>query len=528
VIKSVRAFPDLYRDSVTLMQLSSRLAALDGVAQASAVVASPGNLELLRAAGLIEHGGNFASNDLVVAIEGEPNAVEAALEAVPSMLSRGAPACGGARERSAPRSIEMALAEQPGSNLALISTPGAFAAAEARKALALGLNVMMFSDNVDLADEIALKRLAEARGLLLMGPDCGTAIIDGVPLGFANSVRRGAIGTVAASGTGLQQVTCLVDRRGQGISQAIGTGGRDLAADVGGITMLCGLAALGEDPDTRVIVLVSKPPAAAVADRVLDAAARVERPVVVSFLGATLADRPADGVYAAATLDEAAAMAVALAETREPRAPAPGAPAIDPAEAAASGALEPRQRFVRGLFSGGTFCYESLLLLGPACGEVWSNTPVDPTFALDDPWTSRGHTVVDLGDDVFTRGRPHPMIDLALRTERIVAEARDPEVAVVLLDVVLGHGSHPDPAGELAPAIEQARSLAARDGRSIAFVASVCGTEGDAQGLVRQESRLRDAGVLLAESNAAAARVAARIATHGACRPDTRRAERAG
>jgi succinyl-CoA synthetase alpha subunit len=505
---AAKVFRNLYRDSVSLMQLSAKLAARAGVRQASAIMATAGNLDLLREAGLMGAPGAIeaGSNDLLVALEGEEEALEDALVAAEAELTRAtAPAESGPR-RIPPRSLEMALGELATANLALISTPGDYAAAEALKALRLGLNVMLFSDNVALEEEIALKRYARDHDLLVMGPDCGTAIIGGVPLGFANVVRRGDIGAIAASGTGLQQVTCLIDRWGKGISQAIGTGGHDLHARVGGITMLQGIDALAADPATRVIVLISKPPHPEVAERVLDAASATGKPIVVNFLGAGPEAVRRPNVHPVRTLEDAARLAVALADGG--RAPAAAAKIDDLSE---DHQLAPQQRYVRGLYSGGTFCYEALLLLTEAFGPIGSNTPLEPEQMLADVWRSERHTVIDLGDDAFTRGRPHPMIDQTLRRERILQEAADPEVAVILFDVVLGHGAHPDPAGELAVTLEAARARAAAAGRSLALVASVCGTAGDPQDLRRQEATLREAGVLLAESNAQAVGLAARI-----------------
>jgi len=489
---------NLYRDSVSLMQLSAALGRLPGVEQASAVMATPANLELLRGARLLDGAPSASPNDLLIAVRGKSTAaLEAAIAAAMEELQR-PPAQAGAGGLAAqpPRSLQMGLAQVPGANLALISVPGEYAAAEAMKALRLGLNVMLFSDNVPLADEAALKRYARGRGLLMMGPDCGTAIIDGIPLGFANAVRRGAIGVVGASGTGTQQVTSLVHRRGAGISQAIGTGGHDLHQDIGGITMLRGLELLARDPQTRVIVLISKPPSPRVAKAVLDAARRAGKPVVVNFVGAR---EPASGanLHSAGTLEEAALAAVALTAGRRPaRPPRPG-------RKIPKTKFRKNQRFIRGLYSGGTFCYEASSLLG----EAWSNAPVDPARRIKEVWKSSGDTLLDLGDDVFTRGRPHPMIDHRLRNQRLLAEAADPEVAVILFDVVLGYGSHPDPAAEMMPAL-----LEARRNRSLVLVGSVCGTDEDPQGLARQESALRKAGVVLAESNARAVRLAAAIA----------------
>ena len=303
-----------------------------------------------------------------------------------------------------------------------------------------------------------------------------------------------------------------MDRRSAGISQALGAGSHDLDNRVGGISMLQGLDALAADPATEVIVLISKPPAPEVAGRVLETLARILEPVVVDFLGADPARLARDGIHAASTLDEAAALAVALSRGEAPR-PLGSELSGEHARLAdgAASTLQPSQKFVRGLFSGGTFCYEALLLLEKELGPVHSNTPLKPEHRLASVWQSQGHAAVDLGDDLFTQGRPHPMIDFRLRSERIVKEASDPETAVILLDVVLGHGSHPDPAGELVPAIEQAREAARAGGRELAFVGFVCGTERDPQNLSRQEAALRSAGVILTDSNAQAGRLTAAI-----------------
>lgn len=506
-----RLLPNFYRDSVSLMLLSSALGKLPGVEQVSVIMASPANLGLLRDAGLLKEKLEAGPNDLLVAVQAKGAAALAGAIAEAERMLREeprAPSGNGAPAPLVPRSIEMALGGQPATNLALISTPGDYAAAEAMKALRLGLNVMLFSDNVSVADEVALKTLARERGLLVMGPDCGTAIINGVPLAFANVVRRGVIGCVGASGTGLQQVTCLVDRLGQGISQAIGTGGHDLHASVGGITMLAGIEALGRDPQTKVIVLISKPPSPEVAKRVLAAASRVGKPVVVNFVGADPQSIAGRNLHAVKTLEDAAGAAVALAKGRKPA-------ARRASGKAAAFRLARGQQYVRGLYSGGTFCYEASLLLGEALGGVRSNAPVHACDAIEDPWRSRGHTVIDLGDDVFTRGRPHPMIDHRLRNERILKESADPEVAVILLDVVLGYGAHADPAAQMVPVIEAARARAAKKKRRVAFVGFVCGTPADPQGLARQEDALLKAGMLLAPSNAAAVRLAAAIAGKG-------------
>jgi FdrA protein len=509
-----RIIRNQYRDSVSLMQFSEKLRVLPGIQQASAVMATGNNINLLVEAGLLKSVVPPSPNDLLIVIEGlDDLSASAALDEAETLLNKRSEEHGTEGVRAmAPRSIEMGLEKIPGANLALISTPGEYAVAEALKALHLGLHVMMFSDNVSGDDEVMLKQYSSEHNLLFMGPDCGTAIVNGIPLGFANVVRRGAIGVVAASGTGLQQVTCLIDRWGGGVSQALGTGGHDLSARVGGITMKQGIAALAADPATTVIVLVSKPPSAKVMESVLEEAANCGKPVVIDFIGADPTTITANRLLGVRTLDAAAAAAVALSKGK----PVSSSTAELPPELSAAAKesalrLQPGQKYLRGLFSGGTFCFESLLLLGEQLGPVYSNIPLKPEFKLTNVWKSQAHTAIDLGDDLFTQGRPHPMIDFRLRNERLLQEANDPETALIMLDVVLGYGSNMNPAAELVPAITAARAMAEKDGRTVIFVGSVCGTQGDPQNLAQQESVLREAGVLLAESNAQAARLAAAI-----------------
>ncbi len=501
---SLRIIPNIYRDSVSLMQLSARIAALEGIQQASVVMATEGNFALLREAGLLDGQIDASPSDLLVIVQGEADAArQAALDETERALSSSAAPAVGGPQAIAPRTIQMGLSEKPGANLALISTPGEYAAAEALKALRLGLNVMLFSDNVSVADEVLLKHEAAQRGLLVMGPDCGTAIVAGIPLAFANAVRRGPVGVIGASGTGIQQVTSLIDQYGLGVSHALGTGGRDLKSEIGGATMLRAIDELAADADTRVIVLVSKPPARDVVEKVLQRARDSGKPLIACFLGARAKDIEGGNVFAADTLEDAAAMAAAAARGERIKALEADLPEI------VAPVFSAGQRFVRGLYSGGTFCYEATLLLSRSLPDVHSNTPVDRAVPLEDVWQSRGHTLIDLGDDEFTRGRPHPMIDHRLRNERIKREAADPEVALILLDVVLGYGAHADPAAEMLPAIRDARAAAESEGRQIAFVGFICGTERDPQGLARQDAALREAGVVLAASNAQAAYTAA-------------------
>lgn len=512
----IETFRNMYQDSVSLMQISAQVSKLPGVEQASVVMGTPTNLAQLEDAGLAQ-GVQAGPNDLVIAVRGDASACEDALRIAGERLSaRAETPAGETSQALALTSLAMAAEQQDGSNLALISVPGDYAAAEAIKALELGMNVMLFSDNVSLDNEKRIKTIAREKRLLVMGPDCGTAIVNGMPLGFANVVRRGAIGVVGASGTGLQEVTCRIEQLGAGVSQALGTGGHDLHEEIGGISMQFGLDALAEDPATQVIVLISKPPARAVAERILERAQKAGKPVVVNFLGAPEDDMRAPGITPALTLADAAQFAVALLN----KTPLPATVArVDPRDEAEllrlSQPLDGARRFVRGVFAGGTFCYESQLLCKGEGFTASSNTPVAGNSKLDDIWKSVGHTIVDLGDDDFTRGRPHPMIDPTLRDERIRNEMRDPATAVVLFDLVLGYGAAEEPALGLLAVLKEARAEASGKGLPV-LIAHVCGTQGDPQIRSRQIDALKEAGVLVAGCNAEAALWASRVARHQA------------
>jgi FdrA protein len=478
-----------YHDSVTLMRLNRDMEAVPGVTRAAAMMGTPQNRALLRDAGLLAADGDAAGpTDLVMTvIAADVHAAQLAWAAADAALTRttqGAWGTPGVPQLQRPRSLARALDEFSDPTLALISVPGPYAAAEATKALHAGLHVMLFSDNVPLTDEINLKRFARARGLFVMGPDCGTAILGGVPLGFANAVPRGRIGLAAASGTGLQAVTCHLAAAGEGVSHAIGLGGRDLSDDVGGLMLEPALALLAADPDTTVVCVLGKAPGPATSMKIRGWLERLGKPWVAHFTGDS-------DLNSAPTLEDAALTAAAVARGARRAAREFTLPETEIARvvAEAGAGLKASRRFVRGVYAGGTLAQEAAALLHVRVGGR----------------TGASHRIQDLGADAHTVGRPHPMIDGTVRREWIAREAEDPATAVILLDVVLGYGAHPDPAGELLPAIATARA------RGVTVIASVCGTEGDPQGLSRQADTLRRAGVVVMPSNAQAARIAARI-----------------
>ena len=486
-----------YHDSVTLMQVSKAVAATPGVSAVQVAMATELNLEVLTGMGFTVPG-DAGANDLLIAVRGQdPEGVSAGLAAVDAALAdlrRRTSAPQGMGAPPEPRTLGSAI-ERGEANLVVISVPGGHAVIETYDAIDRGASVMLFSDNVSVEDEVALKRAADAADVLVMGPDCGTAVVSGVALGFANVVRRGPVGIVAASGTGAQQVMCLLDAADVGVSHCLGVGGRDLKAAVGGLAAKAALRALAADEATQDVIVVSKPPAQEVLDEVAALAAELKLTVRWAILGA---GRP----------DLTTSTERALAEAGR------GIPTW-PSRVAEDGDPGTRSAALRGLFCGGTLAEESMLIAAPVLGRVMSNIAHDEDLLLTGAMTGPGHLVIDFGDDGLTRGRAHPMIDPTLRMERIASEARDAECGVLLLDLVLGHGAHPDPAGDLAEAIRAAKAAAGRD---LPVVVSLVGTDSDPQDRAAAEAALADAGASVFLSNAAATRHALALLGHDAAR----------
>jgi len=476
--------PNTYQDSVSLMLLSQRLNTLPGVNQVSVMMGTPANRQILRATGFDSPELDTAqAGDLVLAIDVDDRTeVSDVLAQAEDALRNQASSSSSSTLRSA-RSLTRALAIAPDANLALVSIPGEYVAGEVAQLLEHDLNVMIFSDNVSIDNELSLKQTARDRGLLVMGPDCGTAAIRGVPLAFANAVTQGNIGIAGASGTGSQEVMSQIDQLGGGISNVIGLGGRDLGSQIGGITCEQALGALENDPATSTIVLISKPPAPQVRERIEAYLQQLTKPVVVVFLAKKPAAARTGNVEYAYTLADAAARAVERAGRGRPT-------------------FGPSQRWIKGLYTGGTLAGEAAMLIR----EALDLPDRDPSHAQGYILRSQGHEIIDLGDDAYTQGRPHPMIDPSARVERLPAVFDDEGTAVVLLDIVIGFGAAPDPAGALVPAIQDGIARAARAGRQVAVVASLCGTRQDFQGYEEQRRALADAGVSVLPNNASAVR----------------------
>jgi FdrA protein len=510
-VPALLVFPGTYRDSLLLLSATRAMEEGTGVNWATAAMATPAAVEDLTGRGFPP--GDLAgadANALVLAVRADDDG------AATQALDRGRAAVFAAVDspdeepgRPAPRTVGEAAVRLPEANVAVVSVPGPYAAVAAHSALSAGLHVLLFSDNVSLADEVELKERARRLGLLLMGPGAGTAVLAGVGLGFANAVTPGPVGVVAAAGTGAQEVMSLLDRWGIGVSQVIGVGGRDLSARVGGLMAAEAVRALDEDPGTKAILLVSKPPDPDVAQAVIGASRTT--PVVAACLGMSAPGGRIGNARLADTLEQGARQA---AEIIGQAVPGRGESVSDAVEHAAARAAGPR-RAVRGFFTGGTLCYEAQVVLSRALGPVYSNIPLRPDLGLPAP--PGAHICLDLGEEEYTKGRPHPMIDPAARTEIMRAEAFGGDIAAVLLDVVLGYGSHPDPAGEIAGTCADIVAGGA------AVIAYVLGARADRQGLDRQRRTLQDAGAIVTESAAEAARVAAAIAARQPALANARR-----
>lgn len=499
---AIKIFRDTYVDSVVQLAGTRAMRETEGVEWASAAMATPANVDTLRSEGIEQDQvAQARSSDLILVVRAadESVATEALAVGAAAIRSPTRPDEPG-RAPKAPRTVREAMRTQPDSNVAVVSVPGDFAALAAYQALSADLHVLLFSDNVSLEQEIALKDYALSRGRLLMGPGAGTAMLGGTGLGFANAVRPGRVGIVAAAGTGAQEAMALLDRWGAGVSQVIGLGGRDLSAAVGGRMAIPAIAALREDPATDVILFVSKPPSPEVATRVLESAGTT--PMVAAFIGLDTQLEAPPGGFVADTLESGV-----LATLRVLGIPAPDPTrTLGPSVEQARKRLAPGRSLIRGLFSGGTLCYESLVILGRTVGEVRSNTPINKAWDLPAPPES--HQCLDLGEEEYTKGRPHPMIDAEARVELLREHGHDPQVAAIILDVVLGYGANPDPAGVLAPVCE---AVMANGGPQIA--AYVLGTEHDPQGFAAQREQLVHSGCIVTETAARASLAAAAIAT---------------
>lgn len=496
----VKVLKNQYIDSVTLMLMSTNAGSIDGVQEIIIAMGTDMNKEVMKNVGLFNKDVEQAlTSDLIITakIDSAYNAEEVFAE-VEELLFSEKEVEESDNSTTPPITISAAVKKNPEANLALISVNGQYAGREALQAINNNLNVMIFSDNVDVDYENKLKQLAHEKGLLVMGPDCGTAIINNVGLGFSNKVRSGNIGIIGASGTGSQEVSVRIHEFGGGVSQLIGTGGRDLSTEIGGQTMLDALDLLALDPETEVILLVSKKPAKEVEEKIVEKAKTITKPVVTWFIG-TEEEKVDGNVHYEVMSKNASLKAVELAgiDLTGVNKKVLNLPLIEEVKEK----LGSEQKYIRGLFTGGTLCQEAVELTEHYYDDVYSNVTDNPSRQLKDIEKSTKHTFIDFGTDEFTDGKPHPMIDPSTRIERFVREAKDPEVGVIALDFVLGYGSHEDPVGVMVPYIEKAIADAKAEGRHLEILGYVLGTELDEQNLEEQIRKLINAGATHSSSS---------------------------
>lgn len=491
-----------YHDSIVLMLLTNHLKEIAGVNNVQVMMGTPANKDIFKTGGLATPELDQATpNDMVVVVDVDDEAlIDQVVAESKNYLEEQSQAKEDEGTTERVRTWDKALEVGKDAPLALISIPGVYAAPEIERALDAGKHVFCFSDNVSIEDEARLKKLAHEKGLLLMGPDCGTGVANGIPLAFANRTRRGEIGIVGASGTGIQEVATTIHKLGGGVTNAIGTGGRDLKAAVDGTTLKDGVALLDQDPSVKVIVVISKPPAKEVRDSVMDLLRAAHKPVVVVFMGER-PDHHEEGFYQAYTLEETAHLAVDLLNGQQPTAVAEELPVPDVK-------LAEGQKNIKAYYSGGTLAYEAATMINDTVG-LNAESGVDGAILNQD-----GYEVLDLGDDVYTQGRPHPMIDATVRKQMMTDAGQDPETAVILIDDVLGYGTHDDMAGELAPTIKKVIADAKAQGRELPVVATIVGTDLDIQDYAGQKKTLEEAGAVVCQSNAQAVKVALALIGH--------------
>lgn len=510
MIKKNYVIKNKYFDSVMLMKLSGELGKTEGVSQLTVGMGTPLNKDTMNDLGLLLEEATAASpNDLVIAVAAENEQIADQLKE--TYLSRITQARGTGKSEYA--SLETMGRYVKNRNLAVISLAGSFAGAEAKKALKMGMDVFMFSDNVPIEQEIQLKQYARENGLLMMGPDCGLSFINGVAIGLCSKVRRGSIGIAAACGSGMQEVMNIVHRKGFGISHAIGVGGRDLKDAVGGITMLQSIDILEADPDTNVIVLISKPPQSNTTQKVLERVRACKKPVVLQLISADLTNLDIGSAVPCDSFEDTADTAIALSQGLSYQIPdiAQKYAQVEALAEIEAAQMAPSQHYLRGIYCGGSLAEETLTQVECKLGPLYGNIAFSPEYMLEDPYVSYKDCMIDIGAETFTAGRPHVAIDPAPRIERFLQEARDPETAVILMDFLLGYALCEDPAGMMTDVIRQGVAEAEAEGRHLCVIASICGSDLDPQGFDTQKKRLEDCGVIVMENNGVASRLAAAI-----------------
>lgn len=516
-----------YRDSLNLLKISDIMKrSSSGIVEAVVIMGTKTNKAVLVKLGFPSTKINQATeSDLIIAIEAvDKGSVDSALRKVEELLHSDGSSDTSNLVSENPTDLDSALVSMSNANLALISIPGEYVKDLSIKLSNEGIHQQIFSDHVPLDDELTIKEYAAKKGVLVLGPGAGTSIINGKGIGFSNVLRRGPVGIIAAAGTGLQEVSSLLDQCDIGVAYGLGVGANDPKEKIGGLMMLEALKVLEELPDIEIMTIVSKPPSPRAKKQIIDYIVKHgKKKYVLAFLGGghddSLPNSTKSKIVQVTTL-ASAVFAVAGLTSNELYKQSLVRLRIEPEILQRSVAKEwkgfgQQQKYIRALYTGGTFAYETQVILNGILKDLFSNAPTGRTKKLPQSSKSKKHSILDLGEEEFTQGRPHPMIDPTIRRLRLVEESQDPEVGVVMMDFVLGYGSNPDPVGAVLKEIGQVKATARKGGRYLSIVTHVCGTKGDPQGYDESVRKLENVGALVFPTNALAAIASAQIIARG-------------
>ena len=471
-----------YIDSVLLMQISREIEKMQGVSKASCMVATAENISFLEMAGFHPPSG-VSGNSVIIAVEAESSKkCEDAINNAINLIDTGM-----VQHKTSYTLDDLPdLISTDDFPVVFISTPGEYAYDVADKSLDSGANIHIFSSNVPIEQELRLKTKGASKGLFVMGPDCGTSIIHGKGLGFSNALEAtGDIGIIGSSGTGIQELSVLMDRNGLGVSYAIGVGSNDLKESINGIMSKQALNFLKER--CSAIAVVCKKPDPSVERALLESMGNI--PSVFISLGSDK-QYSSGNTYVTGNIDDAVSHLMSkigkgrkIQQEAFPKMKEPGKD----------------RKLLRGFFVGGSLCYQAQAILHGKGIHVFSNAPADEQYRVEKDFDNL-NVCIDTGAEEYVAGKPHPMIDPVSRNSFLVRESSRNDVRVILFDIILGYGSAEDPVAGLD-----------KMKNGPVLVASICGTEKDSQGYQSIRKRLEDKGVVVFRSAARAAEYAASI-----------------
>ena len=493
---------NFFRDSVQMMQFSQQLKDEQGVIDAAIVMSTVLNKNTLKNMNLLtEDGISATENDTLISINcQDENSLSNAIQKAEQLLTSIS-----AKAKNEFTSLASALDTFSDANIASLSIPGQFVKEMATELINKQLNLFVFSDHVPLEDEIYLKNLALENNVLFMGPEAGTSILNGTVFGFGNRVRKGSIGIIGASGTGIQESSTMIDLFGEGISHGIGVGGRDLRNDIGGMMTMKAMEIFENDPNTKAVLLVSKPVDNYIRNKIIN---KINNFSKKNYVLCLIGDNENSVDTAKIKFSKSIQMSVLkilklLDDNVYKKTKDVVRNQINDSiklSESLSKDLNEGQKFIRGFFAGGTLCYESKIILEQMIGKIYSNLSSDDEYSIKGNVSSKENTLIDFGEEEFTSARPHPIIDPLLRRNRILEDANDPNVGVIIIDIICGINAAKNTMAFHAETIKKAIEIAREQGRKLSVFTYICGTENDVS--KNELKLLADSGAKLFTSNA--------------------------